>query len=74
MEKLLTTQEAADLLGVSPQFLERARWSGAPPIPFVKVGARAVRYDPVALESYKKSRIRTSTSNTQAEQNHQAME
>ena len=42
-EKLLTTKEAAYLLNVSPQFLERDRWAG-PTIPYIKVGARAVRY------------------------------
>ena len=42
-EKLLTTKEAAYYLNVSPQFLERDRWSG-PRIPYIKVGSRAVRY------------------------------
>lgn len=40
---LLHTKDAAKFLNVSVAFLERDRWSGAR-IPFVKVGARAVRY------------------------------
>ncbi|SFF21452.1 AlpA family transcriptional regulator [Nitrosomonas sp. Nm166] len=40
---LLTTKQAAQILGVSIAFLERDRWAGAR-VPFVKVGSRAVRY------------------------------
>ncbi len=40
---LLHTKDAAKFLNVSVAFLERDRWSGAK-IPFVRVGARAVRY------------------------------
>ena len=48
-DPLVTTKEAATILGVSTAFLERDRWAGArngqgPLIPFIKVGARAVRY------------------------------
>ena len=41
--KLLTTPQAANVLGVSIAFLERDRWAGAR-VPFIKLGARAVRY------------------------------
>lgn len=41
--KLLTTKQAAEILSVSTAFLERDRFLGAT-IPYVKVGARAVRY------------------------------
>ena len=41
--QLLTTKQAAEILGVSIAFLERDRWAGAR-VPFVKVGSRAVRY------------------------------
>ncbi|MCP5246830.1 MAG: helix-turn-helix domain-containing protein [Burkholderiales bacterium] len=41
--QLLTTKEAAQILGVSVAFLERDRWAGAR-VPFIKVGSRAVRY------------------------------
>jgi len=58
---LLTTKEAARYLGVSEAFLERDRWAGAR-IPFVRVGSRAVRYDPSTLEAYVKSQVRKSTS------------
>ena len=59
--KLLTTKEAANLLGISKAFLERDRWAGAR-IPFVQVGTRAVRYEPSALQAYIQSKIRKSTS------------
>jgi hypothetical protein len=61
--RLLTTKEAAMYLGVSTAFLERDRWAGAT-IPFVKIGARAVRYDLRVLDGYIKSRVRRSTSDT----------
>ncbi len=58
--KLLTTQEAADYLSVSKAFLERDRWAGAR-IPFIKIGARAVRYEQDALDDYIKKQRRRST-------------
>jgi len=42
-DHLLTTRQAAPVLGVSVAFLERDRWAGAR-VPFIKIGARAVRY------------------------------
>lgn len=49
---LLTTQQAADILGVSKAFLEKDRWAGAK-IPFVKLGkTRAVRYKLEDLENF----------------------
>jgi hypothetical protein len=62
MQQLLTTRQAAQVLGMTEAFLERARWSGEPPIPFIKVSSRAIRYDPADLQSYLRSRVRTSTS------------
>lgn len=58
---LLTTREAAALLSVSEAFLERDRWAGAR-IPFIKVGARAVRYELAALQRYIEGQVRHSTS------------
>jgi excisionase family DNA binding protein len=52
--KLLTTAEAATLLGVSKAFLERDRWAGAR-VPFVRVGARAVRYRRSDLDAFVES-------------------
>ena len=60
MDKLLTTKEAARILGVSEAFLERDRWAGAK-IPYVRVGKRAVRYQPSALEAYINSQVRKPT-------------
>lgn len=61
MQNLLTTKQAAQLLCVSEAFLERDRWAGAR-IPFIKIGSRAVRYDPAILEDYLRRQVRKSTS------------
>lgn len=60
---LLTTKQAAQLLGVSMAFLERDRWAGAR-IPFIKVGSRAVRYRQCDLDGYIQRCSRTSTSDS----------
>lgn len=50
MQKLLTTAEVADLLGVKPDTIESWRVRGTgPSLPWVKVG-RAVRYRPTDVE------------------------
>lgn len=59
--ELLNTQAAAHYLCVSKAFLERDRWAGAR-IPFIKVGARAVRYRLADLEVYIEQQVRRSTS------------
>lgn len=59
--QLLTTKQAAPILGVSVAFLERDRWAGAR-IPFVKIGSRAVRYRLSDLHAYIESCICQSTS------------
>ena len=58
---LLCTKEAARFLGVSKAFLDRDRWAGAR-IPFIRVGARAVRYRQEDLEHYIANQVRHSTS------------
>lgn len=60
-DKLLTTREAAHLLGVSLAFLERDRWAGAR-IPFIRIGSRAVRYRRGDLDAYIGARLKRSTS------------
>lgn len=59
--QLLTTIQAAQLLGVSKAFLERDRWAGAR-IPFIKVGSRAVRYRLSDLNAFIEKQFRRSTS------------
>ena len=54
-DKLLTTKEAAPILGVSEAFLERDRWAGAQ-VPFIRIGSRAVRYRISDLNAYIDSR------------------
>jgi hypothetical protein len=66
-DRLLTTKEAAKLLRVSTAFLERDRWAGARNgqgalIPYIKVGARAVRYRLSDLRHHVQANRRTSTS------------
>ncbi len=58
---LLTTKQAAQILGVSIAFLERDRWVGAR-VPFVKIGSRAVRYRHSDLLAYIESCLCHSTS------------
>ena len=58
---LLTTKQAAQILGVSIAFLERDRWAGAR-VPFVKIGSRAVRYRYSDLLAYIESCLYQSTS------------
>ena len=60
-QRLLSTPEAAEFLGVSAAFLHRDRWAGAR-IPFIKVGSRAVRYQMADLEAFLQSHRRYSTS------------
>ena len=60
-ENLLTSKEAAPILGVSVAFLERDRWAGAR-VPFIKIGSRAVRYRLSDLNTYIESCVRQSTS------------
>jgi len=60
-DHLLTTKQAAPVLGVSVAFLERDRWAGAR-VPFIKIGARAVRYRLSDLHAYIESCLRKSTS------------
>jgi excisionase family DNA binding protein len=55
-DKLLTTSEAAEILGVSKAFLERDRWAGAK-VPFVRVGSRSVRYRLSDVDRYIAGRI-----------------
>ncbi len=63
-EKLLTTTQAAEHLGLSPSTLAKARISGASP-PFVKLGA-AVRYRRTDLDEFVSSKVRRSTSESAA--------
>jgi len=58
---LLTTKQAAEILGVSVAFLERDRWAGAR-VPFIKIGSRAVRYRHCDLLAYIESCTHYSTS------------
>ncbi|TWX57786.1 helix-turn-helix transcriptional regulator [Colwellia hornerae] len=59
--KLLNTKETAEILSVSEAFLERDRWAGAR-IPFIKVGARAIRYRLQDIEKYIEDNLCYSTS------------
>ena len=64
-ERLLTTKEAAEVLRVSPDTLERWRVLGEPAIPFLKLGPgkRArVFYLYRDLQAFRASSLRTSTS------------
>jgi len=58
-KKLLTTPEAANLLGLKPETLEIWRWAGRGPN-FYKLG-RAVRYKQADLDAFIDAGYRLST-------------
>lgn len=60
MKKLLTTVEAAPLIGVEPKTAENWRCMGVGP-KFIRVG-RLVKYDPDDIEAWKAARRVSSTS------------
>lgn len=64
MKLLLTTQNAAERLGLSPRTLEALRVRGGGPS-YLKLG-RLVRYEPAALEAWIDARRLASTSENHA--------
>jgi predicted DNA-binding transcriptional regulator AlpA len=55
------TRSTAQYMGMSEAFLEKARITGEPKIPYVKVG-RAVRYDLDEIDALMAARARFNTS------------
>lgn len=60
IQKLLTTEQAASLLGLKPSTLETWRSRGGGP-PFVRIGKRAARYSLEDLDAYIEARRATNT-------------
>ncbi len=58
--KLLTARQAGELLGVSPETLERWRGAGTGPA-FVKLSGKYVRYQPGDLQAFIQNARRGST-------------
>ena len=58
--KLLTARQAGELLGVSPETLERWRGAGAGP-PFIKLSGKYVRYQQQDLDAFIQASRRQST-------------
>jgi predicted GIY-YIG superfamily endonuclease len=58
---LVSEQEAADALGMTPRTMQEWRRRGGGP-PFVRISSRCVRYRPDDLREWAGARIRTSTS------------
>lgn len=60
MRKMLTTEEAAEVLGLTPETLKRMRFKGAEsdvaPIPYFKYSRRCVRYNMADLEAWIEAR------------------
>ncbi len=70
MSNLINETAAAEMLGLSVHWLRRKRWSGGG-IPFIKVGdGGAVRYRKEDIEAYIGDRVRNSTSDNSARQQH----
>lgn len=59
-DRLLTTQEAAERLGVSPRTCEDWRLRGSGPV-YRKLGRRLVRYCPADLEAFAAEGAMTNT-------------
>ena len=57
LKRLLTPQEAADILGVDPETLNVWRATNRYPLPYVKAG-RLVRYRSADLEAFIEGRLR----------------
>ncbi len=53
----LPTEVAAGVIGMSPSWLEHDRQKAKPEIPFVRIGARSVRYRVSDLLAYAERRI-----------------
>ena len=49
---LLREAAAAELLGLKVRTLQKDRLCGSLGVPFIRVGAKAVRYDPTDLERW----------------------
>ena len=60
LEQLLTTKQAAALLGTTRRTMEAWRYVGAGPV-FVKLRGRMVRYRPADLEAFVADGVRTNT-------------
>ncbi len=58
------TEAVAVYTGLSKAFFEKARVTGIPKIPFIKIG-RAVRYDLDAIDQFMADRSRLTTSESQ---------
>lgn len=62
VETLLTTKEAARIMGVSPRFLESRRIKGDGP-PYIRLSSRCVRYDMGDVLAWKNEHKKTNTTN-----------
>jgi hypothetical protein len=58
---LVSEVEAAEMIGLTPRFLQVRRSTGDGP-PFVRISSRCIRYRPEDLEAWAEERLRTSTS------------
>ena len=62
-DRLLTAQEAAAYLGLTPRFLEMRRFNGNGP-PHIRISSRCVRYLMSDLQAWVEELRRTSTSDS----------
>ncbi|MBY0227597.1 MAG: helix-turn-helix domain-containing protein [Hyphomicrobium sp.] len=60
VEPVLTPKQAAELLGVTPEHLQRFRSEGGGPR-FVLLGKRRIAYRPSDINSWLSSRVASST-------------
>ena len=60
LQRLVSQNEAAELLGMSPRYLEARRQRGGGP-PFIRISARAIRYRTDDLDEWIEKRRANST-------------
>jgi hypothetical protein len=60
---LVDEREAADLIGLTPRFLQVRRQTGDGP-PYCRVSSRCIRYRPEDLRAWAAERLRISTSDS----------
>lgn len=61
LDQLLDEQTAAELIGLTPRFLQARRQRGGGP-PYVSISRRCIRYRRSDLEGWINDRVRSSTS------------
>lgn len=63
---LISEEQAAELIGLTPRFLQARRYQGTGP-PFVRISSRCIRYRPDDIRRWAADRLVNSTSDPGAD-------